>query len=182
MARCLELSREGARQGEYPFGSVVAREEDIVGEGVNHTVREADESRHAEIIAIANARRKVGVKRLRECTLYTTVEPCAMCSFAIRAAGIRKVVFSLHSPVVGGLSRWDILRHRTSSLRLRLVHGPTPEVVSGVLAEETLRELSEWRPLIARAIATLGIFVHSHPDSLGDGGQANMPAAPSTGL
>jgi tRNA(adenine34) deaminase len=182
MARCLTLSREGAEQGEYPFGSVVAWKGDIVGEGFNHTVREADESRHAEIIAISNARLSVGAKILRKCTLYTTIEPCAMCSFAIRTAGIRKVVFSLHSPVIGGLSRWDILQHRTSSLRLRLLHGPAPEVVSGVLAEETLRELSEWPPSIARAISTLGIFVQSDSDSLDDGARQNMPATPSTDL
>jgi tRNA(adenine34) deaminase len=180
MARCLTLAREGAAQGEYPFGSVVAREGDIVGEGVNHTVREADESRHSEIIAIANARRNVGAKILRKCTLYTKIEPCVMCSFAIRVAGIRKVVFSLHSPVIGGLSRWDILRNRTSSLRLRLLYGPAPEVVSGVLAEETLQEWSEWPPSIARAISTLGIFVPSDSDSLDDGRQSNMPATPST--
>jgi len=182
MARCLELSRESAEHGEHPFGSVVVREDDIVGEGLNHTVRESDDSRHAEIIAIANARRKIGSKLLRECTLYSTVEPCAMCAFAIRAAGIRKVVFSLHSPVIGGLSRWDILRHRTSSVRLRLVHGPTPEIVAGVLAEETLKELSKMGPVIARAIATLGIVVPDEPDSLGDGRQANMATTPSKEL
>jgi tRNA(adenine34) deaminase len=159
MTRCLELSLQGVEQGEYPFGSVVARGDDIVGEGVNYTVREADESRHAVIVAIANARRNVGAKLLRDCAVYCTVEPCAMCSFAIRAAGLRKVVFSLHSPIMGGLSRWDILRHRTPSLRLRLVHGPQPEIVAGVLAEETLRQWSEWRPLRQRAISTLGLYV-----------------------
>jgi tRNA(adenine34) deaminase len=165
MARCLELSREGAEQGEYPFGSVVARGDDIVGEGVNHTARDVDESRHAEIVAIANARRNVGARMLRKCTVYSTVEPCAMCSFVIRAAGMRRVVFSLHSPVMGGLSRWDILRHRSPCLRLRLVHGSTPEVVAGVLAEETLKEWSKWRPLIAHMIATLGIFAQSESNS-----------------
>lgn len=177
MGRCLELARESVKQGEYPFGCVIAREGDIVAEGVSHTVREADESRHAEIIAISNAKRNVGPKMLRQCTLYSTVEPCAMCAFAIWAAGIRKVVFSLHSPVIGGSSRWDILR--ATSLRLRFLLGPKPEVVSGVLAEETLRELWEWRPLIARAISKLGIFVHNGSDNLDDGRQANAPATPT---
>ena len=157
MARCVQLARDGAALGEYPFGSLVAFGDVILGEGVNHVIREADESRHAEIIAIAQARRTLGAKSLRECTLYTTVEPCAMCAFVIRAAGLGRVVFALHSPVMGGMSRWDILRHQEP--RFRLLYGMAPEIVAGVHADETHKLWSNWRPLIARAIALLGFFV-----------------------
>src|ERR1700737_4353121 len=70
MARCAELARNGFAEGEYPFGSVIARGETIIAEGVNHSVRETDESRHAEIIAIAHARRTLGKRSLRARTLY----------------------------------------------------------------------------------------------------------------
>ena len=157
MARCVQLARDGAAQGEYPFGSVVAFGEVILGEGVNHAIREADESRHAEIVAIAQARRTLGAKTLRECTIYTTVEPCAMCSFVIRAAGLRRVVFALHSPVMGGMSRWDILRHQAP--HFRFLYGPAPEIVTGVHADESHKVWSDWRPIVARAITFLGFFV-----------------------
>src|ERR1700736_1021535 len=107
MAHCAQLARNGVAEGEYPFGSVIARGETIIAEGINHSVRETDESRHAEIIAIARAARALGKRWLRDCMLYSTVEPCAMCSFCIRAAGVGRVVFALHSPVLGGMSRWD---------------------------------------------------------------------------
>jgi tRNA(adenine34) deaminase len=161
MARCIQLAKSGAAQGEYPFGSLIALGETVVSEGVNYSIREADESRHAEIIAIALARRTLTKKLLRDCTIYSTVEPCAMCSFVIRAAGIRRVVFALHSPVMGGMSRWDILRHQTSSRRLRFLYGPEPEIVSGVCAEEAQNVWSDWRPFISRAITMIGFFVRS---------------------
>src|SRR5271168_3832255 len=130
----------------------------VISEGVNYSIREADESRHAEIVAIAQARRTLAKKLLRDCTIYSTVEPCAMCSFVIRAAGIRRVVFGLHSPIMGGMSRWDILQTNAPS-RFRFLYGKAPEIVPGVHADETIRVWSEWRPFIARAITLLGFFV-----------------------
>jgi len=165
MARCIALSREGAALGELPFGSLVAQGETIVAEAVNHAIRDADESRHAEIIAVARARKTLSRRALRRCTVYSTVEPCAMCSFVIRAAGIRRVVFAIHSPVMGGMSRWDILQHKTPSRRLGLILGPTPEIVSGVLADEAQKAWTDCRPLIWRMVKLLGFFVirKEHP-------------------
>jgi tRNA(adenine34) deaminase len=159
MARCAQLARNGVAEGEYPFGSLVARGETIIAEGINYSVRETDESRHAEIIAIARARRIVGKKSLRDCTLYSTVEPCAMCSFCIRAAGIGRVVFALRSPVLGGMSRWDILQDKTLSRRLPFLFCPPPEIATGIHAEEVQKGWSSWNPLVWRAIKLLGLFV-----------------------
>jgi len=159
MARCIELSRDCAAAGEFPFDSLLARGEAIVCEAVNHSIREADESQHAEIVEIARARKTLDKRALRQCTLYTTVEPCAMCSFVIRAAGIRRVVFALQSSVMGGLSRWDVLQQRSPSRRLRMLIGSTPEIVTGVLAEEAQKAWTDWRPFVSRMVATLGFIV-----------------------
>jgi tRNA(adenine34) deaminase len=159
MARCAQLARNGVAEGEYPFGSLIARGGTIIAEGINHSTRENDESRHAEIIAIARARRTLGKRSLRDCTLYSTVEPCAMCSFCIRAAGIGRVVFALHSPVLGGMSRWDILQDKTLSRRLPFLFCSAPEIVTGVHAEEVQKGWSNWNPLVWRAIKLLGFFV-----------------------
>ncbi len=158
MARCVELARDGAAKGEYPFGSVVARGDVVIAEASNHAVREADESRHAEIIAIAHARRILGTKTLRDCTLYSNVEPCAMCSFCIRAAGLSRVVFAIHSPVLGGLSRWDILQDKRLSLRLPFLFGAAPETVGGVHETEAQQGWSDWNPWAWRLIKLLGFF------------------------
>ena len=126
MARCIELARRGAAEGEHPFGSVIANGAEVIAEASNRTVRDRDESRHAEILAIAQARKILADAALARCTLYSIIEPCPMCSFCIRAAGIRRVVFALHSPVMGGLSKWNILGDRGLSRRIPcLFRGPS---------------------------------------------------------
>jgi tRNA(adenine34) deaminase len=159
MARCIELSRAGAAAGERPFGSVVARGAEILGESANCTEREGDISRHAEIVAIALARKLLDGAKLADCTLYTNVEPCPMCAFCIREAGIGRVVFALGSPIMGGLSRWNVLRDDTLSDGIPFVFGAVPEVVSGVLSEEAGEAWREWNPLAWHVIKLRGLMV-----------------------
>jgi len=153
MARCIELSRMGAAAGELPFGSVVAHHGQVIAESTNEIMRLVDESRHAEIIAVARARQLLGDEKIRECTLYSTVEPCPMCSFCIRAAGIGRVVFALGSPIVGGLSRWNILGDDR-----RFLFGRVPELLPGLLADEAHRVWIELRPITGRAIWLAGFL------------------------
>src|SRR5215470_17131952 len=86
MARCIELSRLAARKGEYPFGTVIALNGQIVAEAINSTIRDGDITRHAEIIALSRAQKTAGRERLRRYTLYSNIEPCAMCAYCIREA------------------------------------------------------------------------------------------------
>jgi tRNA(adenine34) deaminase len=162
MARCIELSRMGAAAGERPFGSVVARGAEILGESANCAERDCDVSRHAEIVAIAQARKMLGGAKLAECTLYTNVEPCPMCAFCIREAGVGRVVFALRSPIMGGLSRWNVLRDDTLSDGIPFVFGAVPEVVSGVLADEAGEAWREWNPLAWHVIKLRGFMVAPH--------------------
>jgi tRNA(adenine34) deaminase len=159
MARCIELSRDGVAAGELPFGSVVARNGEILGESANRAAREDDVSRHAEIVAIAQARRRTGSQKLGDCTLYTNVEPCPMCSFCIREAGIGRVVYALGSPVMGGLSRWNVLRDDLLSDGIPFVFGAVPEIVAGVLAGEAGQVWRDWNPVAWQVIKLRGFLV-----------------------
>lgn len=87
-------------------------------------------------IALSEAQKKLETKDLSACTLYTTVEPCAMCSFAIRETRIGRVVFSIKSPMMGGLSKWNFLRDTEVSRALPEVFGSIPEVIAGLLRQE----------------------------------------------
>ncbi len=125
MARCIELSRDAIGQGEYPFGTVIAAGGQIVAEAVDRTIREGDVTCHAEVIALSIAQKALGRRALREATLYSNVEPCVMCSYCIREAWIGRVVFALGSPVMGGLSKWNILRTPASPIGFRFLrHHP----------------------------------------------------------
>jgi tRNA(adenine34) deaminase len=158
MARCVELSRIAVRKGEYPFGTVIARDGQILAEAVNRTIREGDVTRHAEVIALSLAQKTIGREQLRNCTLYSNIEPCAMCSYCVREAWVGRVVYALGSPVMGGLSKWDILRDDGMSRRMPEVFGAVPEVVSGVLLREAQQAWREWNPLAWEMIKLRGLL------------------------
>ena len=163
MARCIELSRIAVSKGEYPFGAVIARDGQIVAEAVNRTIREGDVTHHAEIIALSLAQKTIGREQLRNCTLYTTIEPCAMCSYCIREAWVSRVVYALGSPVMGGLSKWNILRDDGMSRRMPEIFGAVPEVVSGVRLDEAQQAWREWSPLAWEMIKFRGLLTAPCP-------------------
>ena len=129
MARCIELSRIAVSEGEYPFGTVIALDGQVVVEAINSTNRDGDVTRHAEVIALSAAQKAIGRKQLVSSTLYTNIEPCAMCSYCIREAQVGRVAYALGSPVMGGLSRWNILRDAGLSTRMPQIFGAVPEVL-----------------------------------------------------
>ena len=163
MARCIELSREAAGKGEYPFGTVIACDGRIVAEAINTTNRGRDVSRHAEAIALAEAQQTVGREQLRRCTLYSNIEPCAMCAYCIREAWVGRVVYALASPVMGGLSKWNILRDDGLSDRIPEVFGSVPEVVSGLLLDEAQQAWRDWSPFTWEMIKLRGLLTAPCP-------------------
>jgi tRNA(Arg) A34 adenosine deaminase TadA len=95
MARAIALSREGMRAGEGgPFGAVVVRGGEIVGEGFNRVLRTLDPTAHAEMIAIRAASSRLGRFRLDDCEIYSSCEPCPMCLGAIHWARIPRVYYA----------------------------------------------------------------------------------------
>jgi tRNA(adenine34) deaminase len=174
MRRCFELARAAVGRRELPFGSVVARD-GVELSGEANGVREArDVTRHAEVCAIVSAQQRLGRASLEGCTLYTNVEPCAFCSYAIREARIARVVFALASPVMGGVSRWDVLQDPGLSRELPEVFSPAPAVVAGYMAEEADAMLREASPMMWATSRARGLFICedagrlSRPSSLPD--------------
>ena len=114
---------------------------EVIGEGSNRTIRDDDVTAHAEMLAIRAASRSLGSWRLAGCTLYVTLEPCAMCAGALVLARVDRVIFGAWDPKAGmSGSVGDLLRHH------RLNH--KPEVLGGVLEEEcggVLREFFDKR-------------------------------------
>jgi tRNA(adenine34) deaminase len=163
MARCVELSRIAVTKGEYPFGTVIARDGKVLAEAINHTVRDGDVTRHAEVIALSQAQRAIGREQLRHHTLYTNIEPCAMCSYCIREAWIGRVVFALASPVMGGMSKWNILRDDDMAGRMPQIFAAVPEVVSGVLMHEAEQAWRDWNPLAWEMIKLRGLLTEPCP-------------------
>jgi tRNA(adenine34) deaminase len=135
MRRALEEAAAAEALGEVPVGAVVVRggEEVAAGHNLTHTLQ--DPSAHAEMVAIRRAAQATGHWRLLECTLYVTLEPCAMCSGAIVLARIPRLVYAARDPKAGMAgSLGDLVRHPRLNHRVELVEG-----VLGAEAGEMLR-------------------------------------------
>lgn len=129
MGMALDLAREAATLGEVPVGALVVRAGVIVGRGCNQPIGRHDPTAHAEIMALRDAARQLGNYRIPGCTLYVTLEPCAMCIGAIFHARIERVVFGARDPKTGAAgSVIDLFGEA------RLNHHA--EAVGGVRAEE----------------------------------------------
>jgi tRNA(adenine34) deaminase len=103
MRRALDLAAEAAAQGEVPVGAVVTVDGEIVAETRNAMRGSLDPTAHAEVEAIRAAAAKLGSSRLDDCTLWVTLEPCAMCSAAISLARIKALRFGAEDAKGGGV-------------------------------------------------------------------------------
>jgi tRNA(adenine34) deaminase len=103
MRRALDLAREAAEGGEVPVGAVVTKGAEIVAEARNGMRGSLDPTAHAEMVAIREAAARLGQPRLDGCTLWVTLEPCAMCAGAMSLARLDSVRFGADDPKGGGL-------------------------------------------------------------------------------
>jgi tRNA(Arg) A34 adenosine deaminase TadA len=103
MRRALELAAQAAADGEVPVGAVVTRDGDILAEARNAMRGSLDPTAHAEIVAIRAAAERLGQPRLDGCTLWVTLEPCAMCAAAIALARVSELRFGAEDPKGGGV-------------------------------------------------------------------------------
>jgi tRNA(adenine34) deaminase len=130
MQAALAEARQAAEAGEVPIGAVVVRDGEIVARGQNRVLRDLDPTAHAEMVALRAAATAVGNYRLNGCTLYVTLEPCAMCAGAMIHARIDRLVFAAADPKAGAAgSVLAVLNH--PQLNHKMV------VEQGIMVEES---------------------------------------------
>lgn len=129
MTLALEDARDAAEGGDVPVGAVVVKGERVLGRAGNAREREQDPTAHAEILALRQAAAALGSWHLEGCTIYVTLEPCAMCSGALVLARVDRLVYGAADPKagfagsLGNLVQDPRLNHRV-------------EITAGVLEEE----------------------------------------------
>ena len=139
MKAALREAEKALEQGEVPVGAIVVREGEVIGTGRNRPISSSDPTAHAEIAALREAGRQADNYRLTGCTLYVTLEPCAMCAGAMVHARIARLVFGATDPKAGAAgSVFDIvgsprLNHRVET------HGGVMEEACGDLLREFFR-------------------------------------------
>lgn len=130
MEMALRQAEKAAAIGEVPIGAIVVdADNNLLAEGFNQCISSHDPSAHAEILAIRQAATKLANYRLSDCTLYVTLEPCAMCMGAILHSRIKRVVFAASDPKTGACG--SVISLQSES---RLNHHCV--ITQGVLADE----------------------------------------------
>lgn len=134
LALALAQAREASDAGEVPVGAVVVCDGHEIARAQNRMMRDGDGTAHAELLALRAAARARGDARLTDCTLYITLEPCAMCAGAIVLARIGRVVFSAWDDKAGMAgSVGDVLRHPKLNHRPHVLGGVDAENASALL-------------------------------------------------
>ena len=137
MREALALAREAEGAGEVPVGAVVVIASEVVGRGRNSPIALRDPTAHAEMLALRDAAATLGNYRLEQATVYTTLEPCAMCAGALVAARVERLVFATRDLRFGGVrSKFRIADSELLNHRI--------EIVEGVLAVECVDLLKDF--------------------------------------
>ncbi|HEX7729785.1 MAG TPA: tRNA adenosine(34) deaminase TadA [Terracidiphilus sp.] len=124
MQAALAEAQLAAEAGEVPIGAVVVHNGAIIARGQNRVLRASDPTAHAEIVALRTAGAALGNYRLLGCTLYVTLEPCAMCAGAITHARLSRLVYAAADPKAGACgSVLSVLNHPKLNHQLTVEHG-----------------------------------------------------------
>lgn len=136
MDLALRLAVRAAEEGEAPVGALIVKEGGIVGKGYNQVETLKDPTAHAEILSITAAAATLGGKWLEGCTMYVTLEPCAMCAGAIVLARIPVLVFGAYDIKAGGCgSVHSIVENPKLNHRVHVIPGIRDEESAALLRE-----------------------------------------------
>ncbi|HLP28112.1 MAG TPA: 16S rRNA (cytidine(1402)-2'-O)-methyltransferase [Candidatus Didemnitutus sp.] len=162
MQEALVLAAAAADAGDVPVGCVIVRGNEVIGRGANEIQRMGDPTRHAEMVAIEDAVRTIGEKFLEDCTIYVTLEPCAMCAGAIVLSRIPSVVYGASDEKTGACrSVFELvddprLNHR-AIVRTGILEGECSAILSEFFSERRQRsdDVEEEAPLKQKGILWL---------------------------
>ena len=137
MRLALGEAKRAAREEEVPVGAVLVCEGQVLARAHNRPLHLKDPTAHAEILALRRAARRLGNYRMEGCSLYVTIEPCAMCAGAIVQARLARVVYGARDPKAGACgSALRVLNHRKLNHKV--------EVAGGILAADCASVIQEF--------------------------------------
>src|SRR5437763_276507 len=124
MREALSEALSAQAAGEVPVGAVVVLDGRIVGRGANRNLRDSDPTAHAEVVALREAGKNLGNHRLPECSLFVTIEPCAMCAGALIHARLKRLVYGTADVKAGAVqSVMQVINHPLLNHQMEVVGG-----------------------------------------------------------
>ena len=136
MDHALREAEQAYKRKEVPIGALVVQNGKVIGRGYNQVETLKDPTAHAEMIAITAAATQLGNHRFDKCTLYVTLEPCAMCAGAIVLARLERVVFGASDPKAGACGTlFNIVKDKRLNHQVELVGGVLEAKCGGILKD-----------------------------------------------
>ena len=139
MRHALKLAQQAFDRGDWPVASVIVRDNAIIGEGQNRQTTQTDITIHAETDALRDAFKRTGTTDLRGATLYSTMEPCPMCAWAMHSAGVKSLVLGAR---FADLQRTDLGDYTIETFGT-MIRAPF-NLTQGVLREECIAIRQSW--------------------------------------
>jgi tRNA(adenine34) deaminase len=134
MREALEEAKKGFKKNEVPVGAVLVKDGRIISRAYSKVKVKKDPTAHAEILVIRKAAKKLKNERLLGCTLYVTLEPCAMCAGALVLSRVEKLVYGAAEPKTGGIkSVFKIASNKKLNHRLKIEGGVLQLECSGIM-------------------------------------------------
>jgi tRNA(adenine34) deaminase len=140
MDMALAEARAAGEAGEVPVGCVIVHDGAVIAQAGNRTLADADPTAHAELVAIRRAASLLGSERLRDCDLYVTLEPCAMCAGAVAFARIRRLYYGAADPKGGAVDNGVKFFASPTCHHRPEVYGGLAELEASALLKEFFRE------------------------------------------
>lgn len=140
MALALALAREAYNRGDWPNAALIVKDKVVIGTGQNRQITRTDVTWHAETDAIRDAMSRLDSTDLSGATLYTPMEPCPMCAFAIKMSRIRRIVVAVRHAKLGHPERGDYTLESFGAM----MHWNF-KLISGVMEEDYLSLRLEWK-------------------------------------
>lgn len=137
MKIAINLAEQAKKLGDVPVGALIVKDNRIIAQSFNRREANRNATAHAEILAINAACEKLGRRRLNDCTLYVTMEPCPMCSGAIVLAQLKTLVYGCGDSIWGGAgSVFNIVEHPSANYKT--------EVIAGICEKECKKQIRDF--------------------------------------
>lgn len=134
MQKALNAAKKAEKKGEVPVGAVIVQNGKIISEGYNRCIIDKDPSAHAEIEALRKASKKLNNYRLNGCSIYVTIEPCAMCAGALVNARIEKIFFGAFDKKAGACkSVFKIINNKKLNHKIKFDSGIMEKECAGII-------------------------------------------------
>jgi tRNA(adenine34) deaminase len=143
MKQCIALGKMAMLQGDSPVGAIVVKDNIVIGTGIEAGKSSQNITKHAEIEAVIDALFKSELKDLNECTLYTTHEPCIMCSYVIRHYKLHTIVYGTNVDHVGGITSELKVMQTTKVPKW----GKVPNIIGNILRDECENLSTEYKTI-----------------------------------